>query len=121
MPQSLIKYRLAAYQRQQGRCYYCGLPMWFKHTDEFAKKYGLKPSSVAALQCTAEHLVARQDGGTNTGANIVAACRKCNGGRHRRTVPLSPAQHRARVQARLRAGKWHPPALARLVGLSTPT
>ena len=31
---------------------------------------------------TAEHLVARVDGGRDTRANIVAACRQCNASRH---------------------------------------
>lgn len=31
---------------------------------------------------TAEHLVARMDGGRDTRANIVAACRQCNASRH---------------------------------------
>jgi len=28
MPNSIAKHRLNAFKHQQGRCYYCGLPMW---------------------------------------------------------------------------------------------
>lgn len=120
MPKSISKHRLATYKRQQGRCYYCGLPMWLKSADELAKGLGVKARTIKGLQCTAEHLVARQDGGDNSTENIVAACRTCNGCRHRKAVPLSPWEHRERVQARLRAGKWHPQALVRLVEVLVP-
>jgi 5-methylcytosine-specific restriction endonuclease McrA len=39
--------------------------------------------------CTAEHLVARMDGGRDTRDNIVAACRRCNAARHQ--LGLGPA------------------------------
>ena len=68
MPSVIAKNRLIAYQRQSGRCYYCDLPMWLG-------KLPGKRHRPASLQCTAEHLVARQDGGDNSARNIVAACR----------------------------------------------
>ncbi|WP_339009581.1 HNH endonuclease [Aeromonas popoffii] len=40
------------------------------------------PSRSAVLQCTGEHLQPRSNGGSNQPANIVAACRHCNGTRH---------------------------------------
>ena len=115
MPNPIPKRRLAAHKHQQGRCYYCGLPMWLKDPQKFAKQYGLKPSTVAGLRCTAEHLVAQQEGGTNAANNIVAACLTCNARRHRKKVPLRPPQHRDRVRSRLLVGKWHPRALVKLV------
>ena len=50
--------RTSAFHAQFGRCYYCGLPMWLAAPSEL----GLKPSKARAFQCTAEHLVAQQDG-----------------------------------------------------------
>ncbi|MCB1768257.1 MAG: HNH endonuclease [Candidatus Competibacteraceae bacterium] len=89
--------------------------MWLKNADELTAEYGVKASTVVGLQCTAEHLVARQDGGANAADNIVAACKTCNGRRHRKAVPLSPENHRRRVRARILGGKWHPQALVQLL------
>ena len=83
MPSQFAKSRLNAFNRQHGRCYYCDLPMWLHHPDEVASKLGVRPQTVSGLQCTAEHLVARQEGGKDTKDNIAAACRTCNGRRHR--------------------------------------
>ena len=47
-----------AFYAQSGRCFYCGLPMWLTAPSEL----GLKASKARAFQCTAEHLVAQQDG-----------------------------------------------------------
>ncbi|WP_296280672.1 HNH endonuclease signature motif containing protein [Pseudoxanthomonas sp.] len=59
-------------------------------------------------QCTAEHLIARQDGGKNTPVNVVAACRLCNLRRHQRPTPApSPETYKALVQRRMAAGRWH--------------
>jgi len=99
MPNSLSKKRLAAFQRQQGLCYYCGFPMWLVPQKEVLD---------ARLQCTAEHLVARQNGGSDSSDNIVAACRFCNQTRHRTPRPLEPELYRERVSRRVHAGRWHP-------------
>lgn len=47
---------------QGGRCFYC-----LQHMGS---------------DVTAEHLVARMDGGKDTPSNVVAACRRCNAARH---------------------------------------
>ncbi|NDZ12027.1 hypothetical protein C7T35_15520 [Variovorax sp. WS11] len=62
MKSRLQKYRTSAIQAQRGRCIYCRQPM--------------------GRDATAEHLCARQDGGTDRKGNIVAACRRCNHRRH---------------------------------------
>jgi len=54
--------RRRACREQGGRCFYCLRPM--------------------GRNVTAEHLVARMDGGKDTASNIVAACRRCNEARH---------------------------------------
>jgi 5-methylcytosine-specific restriction endonuclease McrA len=91
---------------QGGRCYYCGLPMWDDADTTAARGDGMTRQPLKELRCTAEHLHARSDGGGDTDHNIVAACWYCNTQRHRRKRPLSPEEHRMRVQERMAAGKW---------------
>ncbi|ATS62678.1 MULTISPECIES: HNH endonuclease [Xanthomonas] len=97
--------RISAFQAQSGRCFYCGLPMWLASPNEL----GLRPGSARPYQCTAEHLVARQDGGLDVPGNVVAAHTRCNQRRHNRpgTAP-SPTAFRALVMRRVSAGKWWP-------------
>jgi hypothetical protein len=58
------------------------------------------------LQVTAEHLLARQDGGTNTKSNIVAAHTFCNQHRHRSKLPKSPTEFATHVKSRLAKKQW---------------
>ena len=59
---------------------------------------------------TAEHLLVREDGGSDSGTNIAADCRRCNLGRHRRpNRPPTPEQYRALVQTRMSRHRWHGP------------
>ncbi|MDX2299302.1 MAG: HNH endonuclease [Xanthomonadaceae bacterium] len=74
---------------------------------------GLRKRTLRPLQCTAEHLCARSDGGRDTQANVAAACWLCNQRRHKRKVPLAPTAYRAFVQKRLSNGRWHPAAIVR--------
>lgn len=105
---SLKKLRLLAFHTQQGRCFYCGAPMWLKSAHEL----GMRPRPSRFLQCTAEHLVARQDGGQDTPENIVAACWLCNLRRHQRRHPApTPEAYKAMVQRRVGMGKWWPTLL----------
>ena len=57
------KKRLFAFNKQKGRCYYCGAPMWLDNLSVFMSKYGIRKKQAQSLKCTAEHLLARQDGG----------------------------------------------------------
>lgn len=107
MPTTLIRHRQHAYDAQFGLCFYCRLPMWVSHPEVFAKANGITLAQAHLLKCTAEHLVAREDGGKNTKENIVAACWCCNQRRHRRKQAQSPLLHRQWVQDRLSIGKWH--------------
>lgn len=92
---------------QAGRCYYCCQPMWSQRPSHFAEVYGLKVSAIRPLRVTAEHLVARCDGGTDTPDNIVAACWFCNTKRHKAKRPLAPETFARKVQSRLSVGRWH--------------
>ena len=108
MSQIIPKNRLRAFSKQKGRCYYCDVPMWLERPEEYSGSYGIRESQAKRFRCTAEHLLARQDGGTNAMANIVAACSFCNSTRHRAPNALSPEKYRKRVLRRLRCQKWHP-------------
>lgn len=104
---TLIKSRSTAFERQGGRCFYCDFPMWRGTPEPFARLHGISLKQARQLQCTAEHLLARQDGGKNGVSNIVAACWACNQRRHKRKCAPEPAEYRELVQGRLRCGGWH--------------
>ena len=91
MPSQFARQRRAAFDEQDRRCYYCSRRMWWSSPGEIG------PGAKTDLQCTAEHLHARRDGGPNSTTNIVAACRSCNAGRHAMSPPLDPAEYKAHV------------------------
>src|SRR5688500_4930831 len=86
---SLARTRSRPYHQQNGLCCYCDLPMveGSPHHNLFA--------------CTAEHVVARQDGGSDAETNIVAAHYYCNTKRHARKKPKSADAYRVFVKSRL--------------------
>jgi len=114
MPTKLSKPRFNAFLNQSGRCYYCESPLWLDDKVGFAIRYSLSVSMAEKFRCTAEHLVARCDGGDNNQSNIVAACIFCNRTRHRIKCPPSPPQFKEHVQRRLNKGKWHNKSLQHL-------
>ncbi len=114
MPNSLKKKRARAFEAQRGRCYYCGVRMWLDDPHILRKKFELPERAAFLVKCTAEHLHARVDGGTDHPKNIAAACWFCNQARHRRKQSLDPTQFRAHVQKRLGARRWHQQALRSL-------
>lgn len=99
--------RQRAFQRQGGRCCYCQVAMWLHDQSELPFAV---PSAKAALrlQCTAEHLTARADGGRNSSTNVAAACLHCNRTRHRRRRISSPDEFKRVVLARVASKRWHP-------------
>lgn len=107
MPKTFSSKRTKAFRRQQGRCFYCDQPMWLSDVTQFAEQHRITLAQAQRFRCTAEHLKARQDGGTDRAENIVAACWFCNNRRHRRLVPLEPPAYRNHVQKRLMHGRWH--------------
>ncbi len=92
---------------QSGLCYYCKQPMWRDGIKQFVQKFGLSLKQAAMFKCTAEHLTARCDDGSNSKANLVAACFYCNKTRHFSKKPLSPNEYLKKVRKRLKAGRWH--------------
>nr|WP_297801524.1 HNH endonuclease [Arenimonas sp. GDDSR-1] len=80
--------------------------MWNESPKEL-ERYGLRPSTAKPLRCTAEHLVAQQDGGRDVEGNIAAACRLCNARRHKRRKPPTPEDYRIFVQKRIAKGRWY--------------
>jgi hypothetical protein len=109
-PKKLQKLRHKAYIRQDCRCFYCTLPIWEGDPTEFATRFGIALRKAKHLQCTAEHLVAQQDGGGETLGNIAAACLWCNRMRHwkRQEKAPSPEKYKTRVFQLISKRKWHP-------------
>ena len=81
--------------------------MWQGCSRAFQEKYLLSQAQARRFMCTAEHLLARQDGGKNNRENIVAACIFCNQSRHRRLTPLEPPLYEKLVSGRLQKNRWH--------------
>lgn len=107
MAKSIKKHRALAFIKQGGLCIYCACPMWQDSPEEFAKRYGITVSQAMHHRCTAEHKIARQDGGTDCAENILAACHRCNQGRHKRKYPLTIEEFIRLVRQRLQLGRWH--------------
>lgn len=110
---SLRAPRTKAFKKQNGRCYYCELPMWINDTLSFAQSYKLTLKQAEQFKCTGEHLQAFHAGGASNQSNIVAACHYCNAKRHTRKDELSPELYKKKVQNRMRAGKWNTELLIR--------
>lgn len=86
------------------RCWYCGVQMWHLSPAELI---GVPTRAASRLQCTAEHLVARRDGGKDEAANVVTACVHCKHTIHKRKNPPSPDSYLADVRKQLERGRWH--------------
>jgi hypothetical protein len=89
--------------------------MWENKQKEFARKHDITQNYAARFQCTAEHLFARCDGGSNQESNIVAACRFCNSTRHKCKKPPTPEKYKSHICKRLKMGKWHPRRLQHII------
>lgn len=109
-PNKLQKLRHQAFVQQNSRCFYCTLPIWEGDPTEFLARHGISPRKAKYLRCTAEHLVAQQDGGVDTPHNIAAACVWCNRMRHwkRQDKAPSPEQYKKRVSQLICKRRWHP-------------
>lgn len=106
MSTQVYRARALAARRQGNHCFYCGAPMWSGHPRDFAVTYRISLRQATQLRCTAEHLLARCDGGTAAAANIVAACFYCNQKRHARRVAPDAMSYRDYVRRRIRQGHW---------------
>lgn len=110
MARSLSKIRSKALRLQGGRCFYCSVQMWTDDCAAFARRHGLSPRIARWLQCTAEHLQARQEGGRDAVGNVVAACSLCNRRRHaQRKIAPTPEEYSTLVRKRVASRRWHPP------------
>lgn len=99
--------RAEAYMAQNERCYYCRCKMCISDPAEFARAHGISVRQARQVRCTAEHLTARQDGGTDRRSNIAAACWHCNRLRHARKTPMPADRYRDHVRRRISCGAWH--------------
>lgn len=115
MATALVSSRSHAHSTQSGRCIYCGAPMWSQSPEQFASRHGISLADARRFQLTAEHLIARSEGGSDAKSNIAAACLYCNHKRHQRKTPPDPLAYQALVQRRIAKGKWHPAHLLKRV------
>lgn len=106
MSKKTRKLRGKALILQQGKCYYGGSPIWDSGLSTFAATHAITLRQAALLRCTAEHLKARSDGGSDSVSNVVAACLYCNRSRHSRPSPMSPELYRCHVRSRMARGRW---------------
>lgn len=106
MSTSIQVLRGRAYKQQGGRCYYCCVRMWQASPSELGIEH-LCTSASGDVRSTAEHLVPKCDGGLDAATNIVAACARCNHGRHKRRRVLDPQAFRVLVRRRIACGRWH--------------
>ena len=106
MPTTLIKSRQKAFHQQSGCCIYCYKPMWTEKPEGFAIKLKLTMRQVKSYQCTAEHLLPRQNGGKDNLNNIAAACKCCNQQRHKSKSPLPPVEYQQYVQRKVAKNCW---------------
>jgi 5-methylcytosine-specific restriction endonuclease McrA len=76
----LATLRDRAFDRQRGLCHWCGEPMIYRARGAVPKPWG------HPMTCTADHIIRVADGGKTVFSNIVAACQKCNSGRHSKKI-----------------------------------
>lgn len=109
----LIKLRIRAFFAQRCRCIYCNLPIWEPaYKERFSEALGIPQILLPHLRSTAEHLFARQEGGTDSRFNIAAACHWCNWKRHahRNDCAPDPQHFLQEVRRAMKAKLWHPAA-----------
>jgi len=92
------------------------MSMWDGNPHAFIKQFGITEGIARRFQCTAEHVVARRDGGKDEGPNIVAACLFCNRTRHKARHPEDATQYANTVRSRLARGGWHPSQVIAALG-----
>ncbi|WP_411974196.1 HNH endonuclease [Sinorhizobium kummerowiae] len=81
--------------------------MWETDPEIFSARFRISARTAWRFRCTAEHLVARCDGGRDVEENVVAACHYCNWTRHRTTRPKDSASYKEHVRSRMKQGRWH--------------
>nr|WP_238553221.1 HNH endonuclease signature motif containing protein [Cupriavidus necator] len=75
--------------------------------EAFAASFDISSRQARHLQCTAEHVVARVDGGGDSQSNIVAACRYCNTKRHQRKAARDAVHYKQHVERLMGQRRWH--------------
>jgi hypothetical protein len=107
MTSRIARHRARAYLAQRARCYYCQCRMCIGDPSTFARSYGISERLVRRVRCSAEHLTARRDGGTDTRSNIAAVCWHCNRLRHAGKTPMPADRYRDYVRRKISRGAWH--------------
>ena len=80
--------------------------MWEDSPNELAVRYQVSTTQLKPLKSTAEHLQAKQNGGKDIKANIVAACLFCNSHRHKSKNPKDALSYKEKVKLRMIKGSW---------------
>lgn len=111
----LQRLRRQAFIEQGGCCFYCSNRIWERDGQTFAHINGIAVRLCRHLRCTAEHLLARKDGGKVVSTNIVAACLWCNSRRHRgrHDNAPEPAVYKRWVRMQVARSRWHPVVTSR--------
>ena len=52
MPPTVPSARYRAYLKQQGRCFYCGFPMWLSDLEQFARANRISLRLAQRFKCT---------------------------------------------------------------------
>jgi hypothetical protein len=86
--------------------------MWNQCPYELTARFPVTERQVGKHRCTGEHLIAHSEGGTAKSTNIVAACLRCNQGRHKRKIVPVPEAFKKLVGRLMSNGKWHQTHLA---------
>jgi len=110
---TVSKKRIRAYWAQDQRCTWCDCFVWEATLETiiaFEARIGRVIRRPDRIRCTAEHLLPRSLGGTDTQANIHAACAFCNQMRDALPCGRWPDDYRAHVRLAVARRKWNPQA-----------
>jgi hypothetical protein len=80
--------------------------MWLENRKRFARLHQLSLRDARERRCTAEHVTARCDNGQDTESNIVAACLRCNRGRHAGRAHAAPDAEAYKAEVKRSAATW---------------
>jgi hypothetical protein len=106
MSNKIQKIRYKKWLSQNGRCYYCQQETWIANPEDFCQKFNVSRKKALQFECTAEHLLAKSEGGDNCESNIVAACKFCNKARHLYKRVPEPSKYKELVLKRIKCGRW---------------
>lgn len=78
-----IDARRALYEKQNGKCHWCGRQMMFPNHRAMKRLKHPRPANMPTI----DHVVPLSRGGDDRRSNLVLACLACNGA-HANTLPI---------------------------------